>query len=496
MTKDTVATPRAEHKTMQESWELPSALMLGTKGMRAAGEKFLPREPKETEKAFNRRLQRAVLMNEYGRNIKTLSGYVFARATEYRSGEDKIDLPDELEGVVVDVDREGTPLEEFAQELFEEGSAKGLAHVLVDFPENTGDGSAESDRELVLRPYFVLIKPEDLIGWRTAVVNSKRVLTQIRYRTWREEAAEEWGGETMVEQIRVRRLLAATDESGHASEEIVFEKSEKEDEDEWVQVGPATPIKMSEITLATYYAARSGVLTSKPPFEDLAWMNLRWWQSYSDQANILHIARVPILFGKNMDTGEDGEADQEVGANAMITASGDADLRWVEHSGAAVNAGRQDILDIEERMARMSIETYTVRKATTATAAGIDADQSMSLGQLMAVNLGQCITRALQFAAKWQDGEFDGAVEFNTAFGLRRADQATIGALNAARDRGDLSRQDYLEQLSKIKVVEDLNYEDNDARLQAEEDASLEDEVDPFEDEPEGGSGEGGSGEE
>lgn len=450
-----VATPRAEHAEMAKRWALPVALMGGTPAMRAKGEAFLPQEPAESDTAYKRRLSRAVLLNEFARNLTTLSGYVFAKPVEFKAGDKEATISTRMSEVIGDVDRDGTPLMEFAQELFEVGASAGLAHVLVDFPVNTGDGSRESDMALTLRPYFVLIRPENLIGWRTEQVNGQTFLSQIRYRTWREHSQEEFGSEEMVEQIRVRRVVGAV------SEEVVFEK---DDEDEWSPAGKPTPIKLGYIPLATFFGGRTGYLTSKPPFEDLAQMNLRWWQSYADQANILHYARVPFLHI----AGGDESQSVEIGANTAMKTGQEVKIGWVEHKGDAINAGRADIQDIQEWMVRMSIETYMTRRAATATEAGIDANQSMSLGQLLAVNLSQCITKALVIAADWMDERFDAKAEFNSKFAIRAANQAAVVGLNSARDRGDLSRTDYLEQLGKIGVVEDLDIEANDARLDVE----------------------------
>lgn len=466
---------RGEYTSMAKRWKLPQTLAGGTQAMRDAGELYLPKEPAESRAGHERRVNRAVLFNEFRRNIGTLAGYIFSRPIEYRAGEDEAPLSAEIEDLIADVDRDGTPMEELAQELFERGAISGLAHILVDMPAETGDGSLAATRELRVRPYFVLIRAENLIGWRTRVVNGQTILTAIRYKTWREAVNAETGAEEMIEQVRFREITGP-----EASLETVYEKAKDGD---WAAVGEPAIMAMGKITLATFYASRTGFLTAKPPFEDLAWMNLRWWQSYADQANILHVARVPILFGKGMDAKEDGE--QEIGAGAMVTGDAQSDLKWVEHSGRAVDAGRQDILDTEERMARMSVETYMARRAATATAAGIDAKQSMSLGQLMAVNLSQALTKAIEFAAEWLGQEFEGEAVVNTEFGLRNADQATVVALNAARDRGDLSRRDYLDQLSRIRVIEDLDHDGNDERLALEAGRSLENEP-PADDEDEG----------
>ncbi|MBX8484820.1 DUF4055 domain-containing protein [Pseudomonas cichorii] len=46
-----------------------------------------------------------------------------------------------------------------------------------------------------------------------------------------------------------------------------------------------------------------GTLFCDPPFKDLAHLNIQHWQSKPDQDNILHVARVPILFGSGIAEG-------------------------------------------------------------------------------------------------------------------------------------------------------------------------------------------------
>lgn len=87
---------------------------------------------------------------------------------------------------------------------------------------------------------------------------------------------------------------------------------------------------------------------------DLAWLNLAHWQSASDQRHILHVARVPILFGRALQVA-DGEI--EIGPNRLILADDPAaGLRFVEHFGTAIAAGRQDLVDLEDRMAVLGLD--------------------------------------------------------------------------------------------------------------------------------------------
>ena len=55
------------------------------------------------------------------------------------------------------------------------------------------------------------------------------------------------------------------------------------------------------IPLATFYTKRTGFMMATPPLLELAYMNVKHWQSQSDQDNILHVARVPMLMISGID---------------------------------------------------------------------------------------------------------------------------------------------------------------------------------------------------
>ena len=118
-------------------------------------------------------------------------------------------------------------------------------------------------------------------------------------------------------------------------------------------------------------------MTGRPPLMDLALLNLAHWQSSSDQRHILHVARVPLLFARNLRPGENG---LDIGPNRLIVGDSDgADLKFVEHSGSAIEAGRQDLVDLEDRMAVMGLDLIARRPGSaTATARAIDAAQADS----------------------------------------------------------------------------------------------------------------------
>ena len=112
------------------------------------------------------------------------------------------------------------------------------------------------------------------------------------------------------------------------------------------------------------------------------------------------MARVPILFGRALQAGDDA---LEVGPNRLILADDPAaDLRFVEHSGAAIAAGRQDLMDLEDRMAVLGLDMIRRQPGNfTATARAIDAAESHAALSGFVQVLRDGLEAALALMASW-----------------------------------------------------------------------------------------------
>ena len=216
-------------------------------------------------------------------------------------------------------------------------------------------------------------------------------------------------------------------------------------------------MSLGRVPLVTLHAGRTGPMTATPPLLDLAWLNLAHWQSSADQRHILHVARVPILFGRDLRVGEGG---LEIGPNRMVLGEGGgADLRFVEHSGAAINAGRQDLIDLEERMARMGAELLAPRHGQmTATERALEADRHDSALQAMVRDLEGALVQTLGLMADWAGLPRAGiAVDVFDDFGEGAGARADLTTLLALDQRGAIDRGTLTAELRRRGVLEDAS---------------------------------------
>lgn len=453
-----VSTKNCAYTDMAIHWDLIDDLLGGTIAMRAAGEKWLPKEPKEEETAWQNRLSRSILYGAYANTVDDLVGRPFSKPVTNQG-----ELPEALEEIKNNCDGLGTGLTQFAKELFNKVLNRGLTHVLVDYPvTKREDGKAlnmAEEKSMGARPVFIHITPDQLFDWKFETdANGKQRLSQIR---WTETVSESDGDYGTTEKTRIR--VYNTDS---------WEIHEKNDAGAYEKVEEGTHTYPDGIPLATFYVNKTGQMTALPPLEDLAWENCSHYQSSSDQKNLLRFARFPLLVAKGLSQ-EEMDEGIVIGPARMIKCTNpDADVKYVEHTGKAIEAGRQDIKDIEERMTVLGLEPLLSRPGNqTATGQSIDEAKSQSSIQAWIKSLEKVLTDLFRMAAKWISLEVsdDFKVDIYNDFGISVRASQDIDALIKMRQSGELDRETFLREVKRRGLLsENADIEDVINKLETE----------------------------
>jgi hypothetical protein len=443
---DTPAKPSAEAQFMADERAMIDTLMAGTGAMRAAGEKYLPKSPAESADAYKYRKAVSTLYNGLRRTVEVMAGKPFAEPIELGD-----DMPAQIVEWCKDVDLQGRDLDAFAHAVFVQALADGVSHILVDYPATVKGATLADKKATGARPYFVHIKQDQILGWRSQRIAGVETLTQLRLMELVTEPAGQWGTKN-IEQVRVL-------------EPTTWTTFRKNDRDEWVEFETGE-VTLSAIALATVYTGRTGYMQAKPPLLDLAWLNIEHWQSASDQSNILHVARVPILFASGIDEG----SSIVIGANAVVSTSNpQAKLSYVEHQGHAIEAGRESLKDLEERMSLMGAQLLVKKPgARTATEKAIDsADADCALKQMVR-GLENSIENALQFMADWEQIK-DPVADVELTGEIGGLEDMELTALLRCRELGILDMETIFVELQRRGLLNDeLQWKDIQARLKAE----------------------------
>jgi pimeloyl-ACP methyl ester carboxylesterase len=453
-----VAKRSEASEAMVQSVAKARALMAGTAGMRAAGKTLLPQFPSEGEEAYQARLQLSWLFNGYRKAVRDYSGKVFSAP---------IALGDETPEVMLEwlenADLQGNDLSTFARRVFEDGiGGPGISYVMVDAPMRGEAVTREQARSENLRPYLVHLRAEDILGWKTEVINNVVTLSQVRiHELVADEDPRDEFAQVEVEQIRV------LDRTPQGVTVRIFRRQRSDNEEKWIEVPDlAAMSQIPEITIAPFYANRTGFFTGAPMLDDLADVNIAHWQSQSDQRNILHAARVPILFAAGRQ--EDDSPIEISASKAVVSSDPSARLEWVEHSGAAIGAGRQDLKDLEFQMEAHGLQLLVARPGgQSATGEVLDAEKETSTLAMTADQLKDCLEMALIWMARYGGlGDVSPEVIVNKDFGVRRLNVNEANALLSAVNTGNLSRETYIRALVESRMIpEDVTPEDEAERI-------------------------------
>lgn len=435
---------------------LVRALRKGQKGMKEAGELFLPREQGEIPyraasgnmfDPYRSRLERSTLFNATARTVQTLAGKPFSRELTAETSSARGEAL--VKAWINNTDGKGTGLHDFGKKLFTEGMWSGLCHVLVETPAGGG------------KPYATIVHADLIL--EAEEIDDELVLLRIA-----ETAKRRSPDGLSIECVKRERVYKKDDSK---VEWALFEGDEKGNP---IQTTDWTSLGLSFIPLITYYAdpdESSNFFDCDPPIQDLADLNLKHWRESSDQSNILHVARVPILFG----SGLEDDKQIRIGHDSMITGEIGSDMKYVEHTGQAIGAGRQEIQDNIVQMQSMGLEFMTLKSgAETATGRALNAEGNNSYLASMSRSLGNTLANVLDVMAEYVlVYDLSSKVTVHTDYGITMSAEE-LQALTTARQLGDLSYEEYMHELKRRNVLRSgFDIDANRDRLRAEDEAAV-----------------------
>ncbi len=419
---------------MAQDWDMLEALMSGTRAMRDKGEVFLTRWPNEDPIAWEARKSTATLFPAYQRTVSVMVGKPFAKALVLSD-----DAPPEIEAWAEDIDLEGVSLHVFAAEMFAE-TFYGLAGILVEAPkavEPKGGMVTKADQiQAGVRPYFVRVLHNQLLGWRVEKVNGKAKLMQLRLK---ESATVPDGdfGEKTVERVRVLTPGAFQ----------VWEKEANADtgKDDWRVVEEGVT-GLTEIPFVPLYGRRKGFMCGHPPLLDLAFLNVKHWQRQSDIDTIAHVVCVPILtiIGGGTDT------VLTIGGASAVNVPAGGDLKYTEHSGQGVGKAMEIIDALEDQMIQAGAELLVKKPGDrSATEAANDAEANKSDLQRLVENFEDSLDQALWFMAQYGSLKSAGNVSLFKDFGAANLSEASGQLVLSMRSEGLISDETAIGEMKR-----------------------------------------------
>lgn len=422
--------------------KLATDLLRGRSAMLEAGTAYMPRYATESETDYSARLHNAILDPIFEDIIEEMIGMPFRQPVTLTG-----DVGPTMTAYKNDIDLLGSSLHDFAVAAFQKSLPFGYCGILTDHPEALPEGSTRADEmEQGNRPYAVLIDAEDIIDARGHVMHGQFRFTHIRIR---ERSVELTNGfkEQVVNRVRVlvpgRFELWKDTRSDQASTQVKWIK-----ETEGTTSLDYVPFRLFK----TGNAFKGGALAVRPALASVADINRAHWASEGDQRNILSVARFPILFMKGFEN-KPGETVKIKPKTVLVSSNAAADVKWVEHTGAAIEAGRQDLNDMRDKAMRRAVQLLSQPTPTTATQSIIDTAAAMSPAQRMMSKLESDLRFTLKAMADYAGEKFEGDVEIDKNFG----DNTTLESfkeLLKMRAVGDLSHETLLNEAKRRNILD------------------------------------------
>lgn len=423
--------------------------------MREKGSAYLPEEPAEKPPAYQRRKNRSVFFNASRRTRDALVGIVYKKNPTIGG-----DVPPLIKTHLENIDLAGSHIDVFAKELF---THQFLGHVfiLVDMDAPLADGATlEDEKATGRRPYWVKYNADQAFNWRVDKIKGEWEIVQI---TFEEKSCEPLGkyGEQEVTRYRtfIRPLIsgeAGKDSAQYGPVQWELHKVNKEatNDEEKIILERSGVTTLNRIPVAVAYGRKLGMLCSEPPLLDLAYLNVAHWQEYSDYRNILHVAQVPLLCRKGA---SQEQQSIEIGPASTVDVPTDGDLTWVEVQGNGISAGRQELVDLEQRMAVMGLSLLSEHSANEVTATEKKMDWTERLSDLatMARSEQDAIELALEFHAEYLGLDAGGSIELGASDEELTLNPDQMNVLLSALQANALSLETWLTILSTQGALPD-----------------------------------------
>lgn len=396
---------------MAPDWAVVRDVIAGTRHMRQQGPTYLPMEPAEKSQHYEYRRSRAILFNATDLTLNGLVGMVFRNdpklsenVSEVIRGKEAADGQAAVEGHWENIDNKGNHGAVFCKEVFTDAIKDGHAAILVDMPPKLAEGATRADElKAGRRPYWVAYAADQIINWRTKIVNGQTKLDLIVFKETTQEPDGDYGEKTVV-RYRVLRP---------GSWELYREVDEQKSDPIFEAGGPTS---LTEIPVAIVYGRKGGMMMSRPPLLDLSLTNIAHFQKYNDFSIYLHIASRPLLWFRNRNTSVTIES---IGPYKAFDVSDNGEVAFAETTGAALGAASQDIKDLEERMSVMGLSLLVKRTGGPITATEEKNDQLEESSDLAtaARSMRDAAELALKFHAQYLDPKATtgGSVEMGAA---------------------------------------------------------------------------------
>lgn len=362
---------------------------------------YIPKDYQENPESYNVRKTRAMTCFEpfYSHYVDIIVGTALRKGVTLPQS-----LPEEWNLFFKNVNLEGKSITSFAKTLFTEAINGGVAGLMADYPRvNTEDRALQ--RKMGLRPYFTIIKIDDILECRHAngpiTINGKTSYeTQVVYLRIKSEIRRASSVNEHYEEVVPTVVVYDIPEEGSKVRVRVYEKSISGAPHEYVlSEDNETYLSINYIPFVPCYGGKEEAFCrARPLLFDIARLNLHHWATSSDLAETIHLNASPLLTGTGV------RPDDEIysgSGRSLFSQNEGARFGMVSPGMDGAETTLKELARIESAMDRLAAIAISPGKSQVESGFAKLLDRSQSDSQLAVLigSLQDCLNRALWYAS-------------------------------------------------------------------------------------------------
>lgn len=415
---------------------------------------YLPPETAEPTEEYSKRLARSYFDRKFADAIDSSAGFL----SRFTLNED---VHPSITENIDNIDLCGNNLEVFLKAADIKSLRDDHCFVMVEFPKKDESlKDALSASKANRHPYFVLIDARDVINWDTEVKGNKIVISQV---TIREITTQKLGRFGTKKVLRYRVLTPG----GYELYEVT--KGDKQDDFLLIEEGQTT---LDFIPLIPYclMPRDSDYFVGKPPFYDIAELNLKLYQKQSEKDEAMHKANMAILSIQPMETGAGtgkhrlggkGNKDDDENTTPIIrigpnTCLMNVKASFVEPSGSALSQTQADIDKLELTILS---KTLAFQSGFAAPPTATEVDRVSATAQATLASMARAKESVVQqmlrvWALYMNAPDKGGTISVNKKIIEQGMDSIRAELLLNMRLAGELTRGSFLELFKKGDILD------------------------------------------
>lgn len=393
-----------DYQEQEELWQLMDDCYDGDRAIKSEekARTYLPQESLEENETYWNRLTMARFYGATRKAVNGLTGLVFRKPSDHNVTEQ---TPKTLRAID-NIDRMGTTATQLARHSFNTFLRRGHVIFFVDLPP-TIEGMTQEQAELLdHRPFLTFFDPREVINWRIEKNSAGREVFTLLVRE-----QKVWV-ENPENRLQLKQALQVTVyEPGRFT---VYQQVGDEfgiiDEGDIVVNGSI----LNFIPAFVVYSDKEGPMKSRPPLLDFALENVRHYQVDTDRRFNNHLTSYPLAIFTGWQKQEIGDRLGIGPERGMRTNNPEAKAFYLETSGAASANLTQELKDSEQKMSVYALRLFDTDDNLNETlgAKKMRAAAANSTLAMMAIEIGEGISQALELIGTWSGEEFIEDIEF------------------------------------------------------------------------------------